>query len=726
MTTLATRPAYVPPDNEKGRQRVFRHRMADVHVGLGSSALSSQFYRGGLHDKPTGGDMGTFFLDELCELALSNQTSDFRDFRDMIGECALTKPLLVHHKDRIARALINSISHSAPSLNAYAKLSYYLCRDLGKDFLQYVPELGTKLFAALLNEKNLLTNDVPTIRTIFLVFAGWYKSLAPDYVDSLPDMKNLLQFLIDQLSHKSNELARLCGETLAIALRKVTDTGILFDLLSLCCGGGGGGGGASAGDAAKPEGDLLASEMQAEKRSVTGLSTLFFECLRGVTGQWHSCFDTLFQAMLRLVSDERQRVAAALVDVTKAACKHATPVSLSDYLNVLLLELDASIRALQTAEGKPASQAAAGKRKQTGEPARAIPSVEAECRAKTACIVACLSAAVTARPTVEKRLLSAESLGRIRSFLEKSGGALAEVSRGDSARLLPAVADLVASLAHFAILTPAAAAVAVALLSSADLTKASLLNLLGRSSLPLLGAAAHAAALRAVEVCCQRALADCAVAEPKRKKSKPAVVASAPASGLAEHADLLLLIHSLFTTFQDPDQAASDVGGFSASLHAAQHSFRIPAESPAAALALAFALQPDLPPPLLFLAWRLTPYLPAPQLRSLAVPAAALAGAAETHPVVAAFALRLLYAVGAPGALAAAVGCLQRHPTSSSVVPSVAEVVRASVEQDKKVAAGLAGDVREACLEGLRSGQAAARLSAGAILRTLELSTLGE
>eukprot|EP01059_Diplonema_ambulator_P005649 TRINITY_DN15406_c0_g1_i3.p1 TRINITY_DN15406_c0_g1~~TRINITY_DN15406_c0_g1_i3.p1 ORF type:complete len:2387 (+),score=996.80 TRINITY_DN15406_c0_g1_i3:60-7220(+) len=324
--------------NAKGRKRIFRHQLAEVHVGLGSSALGSLFYRGGVNDKPSGGDFGSYFADELGELTLSNAVPDFKDFRADVVDLVLTKPLLVHHRSKVAEALRTRLVYGATSLSAFAKLTYFLCKDLEMQFLPFVGPLGTALIASLSSDKNRLVQDPTLIKTVFLVLAGWVKVLSP-LIKGKADLLTLLKPLLATLAHRSTDIGRLAGEAMSIAVRKLTqDKGILSSVIQ------------AALDVTRPhieqvEASNHKSDAVAMDRAVAGVSSLLFECIKGVNNKWHSRFDFFLSVISSMLTPDSNILHVAVNGMILNASKHANPASALELVDALANLATTSLKA---------------------------------------------------------------------------------------------------------------------------------------------------------------------------------------------------------------------------------------------------------------------------------------------------------------------------------------------------------------------------------------------
>eukprot|EP01064_Diplonema_japonicum_P015558 TRINITY_DN2326_c0_g1_i1.p1 TRINITY_DN2326_c0_g1~~TRINITY_DN2326_c0_g1_i1.p1 ORF type:complete len:2760 (+),score=826.19 TRINITY_DN2326_c0_g1_i1:77-8356(+) len=326
-------------ENATGKKRIFRHQLSEIHVGLGSSALGSLFYRGAVGDKPSGGDFGSYFADELGELSLSNNVPDFKEFRIEIVDLVLSRPLLVHHRTKVAKALASRIVHGATSLQAFAKLSYHLCKDLGKQFLPFVEDLGTALIKSLTCGKNLLVRDTTLIKTVFLVMTGWLKILSP-LVDSKNELLTILKPLIAALSHKSSGISRLAGEAMSVAVRKVTEKATLAAVIQACL------------DVAKPHVEVVEtsnfkSDAAAMDRAVAGVSSLLFECIKGVGGKWHSRFDFFLSVISSQLSPDSNLLHVATNGMMVNASKHATPASGLELIDAIASLASTSLKAME-------------------------------------------------------------------------------------------------------------------------------------------------------------------------------------------------------------------------------------------------------------------------------------------------------------------------------------------------------------------------------------------
>ena len=321
--------AGLPARKHLGRKqkRVFRYQLAKIHVGTGSSALGSIFYRGGVDDKPKGGDFGTYFADELGEMTLGNSTGDYRKLKDEISDLVISRPLLLHNKKKVAARLLDGLKQrDTLAFEAFAKLTYFLCKDLGDDFIPFLAPFCSALLKGLVTESNVLKQKVSLVQNIFLTITGWLRVLTPIVCNDKLKVIDVLSPLIDHLMHKSHGISRLVGECLSVSVRKITKPEITIELVRKCI------------KSIQPHLTNINtnSDVSTANRAVGGLGTLMFECIRGVNGRWHSKFSTFVETLLPELENETNGgvLHLAFKEFIDLSTKHGNPASILELIDV--------------------------------------------------------------------------------------------------------------------------------------------------------------------------------------------------------------------------------------------------------------------------------------------------------------------------------------------------------------------------------------------------------
>ena len=639
----------------KGKKRIFRFQLADVHVGLGSSTLGALFYRGGVTDAPTGGEeMGSYFADELGELGLSNPTADFRTFKDTVKEMVLTKPLLVHHRDEVANALLDCIRYDALALSSFSKLSYHLCKDLGLLFVPYIDRFVAALVASLMSPRKTLKQDVGAIKTAFLVCTGYLRVLSPQLTTAQDNNENpdgaahvdaesllsILRPIIAVLPHKHPAIARLAGECLSVCVRKLTHAPTLQAVMRECV--------AVVVPAVEREQETgFASDEKAAEKVISGVASMLFECIKGVNARWHSRFEFFLETTLdELVARPSPILHATLKKMVKLSGFHADQAS---YLALLEPFCERLRRCLDSASA-----------------AAAAPTV-------TAYLLSFVTG-LSERP----RLITPDFTKHVRVFVEEHGTALVQACVAAEAE------DALASLVEFVLAYarhPGLSGPFTLLMS--DILKSGQASVdvlcdfvVGLSDVPAFSAGIRPAAVAAVNVHCQR------------------VAQLAPAKQQKEVPRMLTLLAALYETSE------------SGSLH-----------DVAASLVLTAVLSAELDGDVKWLAWKLSYYLPDEQRARLTLAAKAIVEKEDTHAIVGSYALRLLLSVGSPDLLDAAVLLAERGCASSSSAyfasPSIAAAL-AAVFADEDFLGRLTAAVPAAAAPAKKQKKAASPAAAAA------------
>eukprot|EP01065_Artemidia_motanka_P034910 TRINITY_DN4289_c0_g3_i1.p1 TRINITY_DN4289_c0_g3~~TRINITY_DN4289_c0_g3_i1.p1 ORF type:complete len:2791 (+),score=1025.98 TRINITY_DN4289_c0_g3_i1:95-8467(+) len=310
---------------QQGKRGSQKQALAKVRVGLGASVLDSGFYRAP-DAEPRAGSLGCFFFDELHELAISHTTPDFLELRGEVGDLVLTKALLMHHSRKVVAALKKRIDPQLPGFPGVVKLTYYLCRDVQKDFFRFVGELaGPMIKAAAVPDAAGLPN--PTrVSSVFLAIAGWFRVLAPLAIADRSLCATLLKAMLLGLTHTSPTIARLSGEVTASLIRRVSDTDVLQHLVSVI--------------AEHTAGVRAEATTRQSNLAITGAAVLWFESLRGVGGRWHSRMRSLLQVLAAAAdaaSEEEREVISLSLRPTMIQCAfHASKDTAPELIGSLL------------------------------------------------------------------------------------------------------------------------------------------------------------------------------------------------------------------------------------------------------------------------------------------------------------------------------------------------------------------------------------------------------
>ena len=295
-------PVFTPSaDTPRGKKRIFRLQIVDVHVGSGASALNSLFYRGWDKDVPSGGaDYGSYFADELGEMAVSNPTKDYRELKEELIDLVITRPLLIYHKQTIAEVLLKYLQPETPALLSFAKLAYHFCKDLKLEFVPFLDSFVERLIA-ILSKDNVLRQNVTLIHTVFLVITGFLRELSP-LIDADETEHNILKVLlpiIKILPHRSEVVRRLAGESLSVCVRKIRSAQNLSFIIKECI------------KVAMPFVETLHSTNYTSDKSgvenvISGVSCMLFECFKGVNGKWHSRSPFFLEVLMRELPLEKE------------------------------------------------------------------------------------------------------------------------------------------------------------------------------------------------------------------------------------------------------------------------------------------------------------------------------------------------------------------------------------------------------------------------------------
>ncbi|KPI86342.1 hypothetical protein ABL78_4608 [Leptomonas seymouri] len=241
-----------------GKQKIFRHAVEHVRVGLGHTVLGN-LNLGLTPSTPSATEGGSTlqrpaFYVELNELLLSHSSKDFKKFRWEVLELCETVPLfLLHHRQLaqklLARLLDRGTNHveeedagaqhgltkahgrkrsgdgnagaTTQAYEAFARLTIAFVRDMGSKFLPYFQIFQESIQAGMYDQFGHLIVDTTRLQLVFAVQTAWCRELRSCWTDpaQLPLVRRIVRQYVGQLHDTKEYVRRLSAELLAYLCR---------------------------------------------------------------------------------------------------------------------------------------------------------------------------------------------------------------------------------------------------------------------------------------------------------------------------------------------------------------------------------------------------------------------------------------------------------------------------------------------------------------------------
>lgn len=246
-----------------------------------------------------------------------NLTADFRELRRKLGNYTSlsTLPQVLHRKDELFSILNESLQkpNNQASREAIALLSA-LARDIGSDFYPYFETTFNSLV-------NLLDcQDTDLIENVFMCLALLFQLM---WKPMLKNIKHIFRLYSERLfSYKSKDYIRaFAAQSFTYLARKVPNKGDLID--------------------------IILKRVLSKPDISYGVSDLFFEIVKGIKRQLHSCagefLDKIFWAYATNYSDS-ETIAECIHNSVELICHHVDKENSPELWKCLL---DVSNKSLQ-------------------------------------------------------------------------------------------------------------------------------------------------------------------------------------------------------------------------------------------------------------------------------------------------------------------------------------------------------------------------------------------
>ncbi|CBZ30618.1 conserved hypothetical protein [Leishmania mexicana MHOM/GT/2001/U1103] len=241
-----------------GRQKVFRHAVEHVRLGLGHTVLGNLSL--GLAVSSTSAAEGSStagrpaFYVELNEQLLSHTSKDFKKFRWEVLELCETNSLFqLHHRQlaqKLLACLIDRRTHhvdettdesagtkkntqaasvqrqhgdgsTTQAYEAFARLTIAFVRDMGSKFLPYFQIFQQAVQAGMYDHYGHLIVDTARLQLVFAVQAAWCRELRESWADPAQAalVRRVIRQYVAQLHDTKEYVRRLSAELLAFLCR---------------------------------------------------------------------------------------------------------------------------------------------------------------------------------------------------------------------------------------------------------------------------------------------------------------------------------------------------------------------------------------------------------------------------------------------------------------------------------------------------------------------------
>ncbi|PSN56059.1 hypothetical protein C0J52_11812, partial [Blattella germanica] len=239
----------------------FSERIANIDIDV--------FHRIG-HKNEIDEGSGTYFHKALWKWSDLNLTESFDTFKKELP-ATHTLPQLLQKKDEVVAVLIKYIKLQNPlSLQPILELVVALAQDLRQEFYSYYSEFVQHLIA-LLNSK-----DSEQLEWTFTCLAYIFKFLWRYLVKDVEIVFTGLLPLLDD--SKPEYINNFAAESFAFVARKVKDKKAFLS--------------------------LVLKTLKKHPEGVGGCGRLLFAVMNGVSGQFHSCADSMLPLVIDLLADK--------------------------------------------------------------------------------------------------------------------------------------------------------------------------------------------------------------------------------------------------------------------------------------------------------------------------------------------------------------------------------------------------------------------------------------
>lgn len=232
--------------NARGRQKIFRHAVENVSIGVGHTAIgnvSLQLAAGVSSSTNSAGEEQCAFYLELNQQLLSHSSKDFTRFRWEVLEWCETKSILLLHHREVAEALLKRLLDRSSGANsgkssranteedvkgstlegyeAYLRLTIAFARDLKVKFLPYFEVFQQAVQAGLYDKKGSVIANAEHLQYLYSVQAAWCREML-NYFDDPQNQRltrRIIRLYVQHFRDSKEYVRRLSAELLSFLCR---------------------------------------------------------------------------------------------------------------------------------------------------------------------------------------------------------------------------------------------------------------------------------------------------------------------------------------------------------------------------------------------------------------------------------------------------------------------------------------------------------------------------
>ncbi|XP_064627386.1 small subunit processome component 20 homolog [Lineus longissimus] len=221
-------------------------------------------------------ECGTFFTEGLQKWSELNCTEHFTNFSKEITNQVQSLPQLIHHEEQIITALRTHLQvPQSMALQPILDLVVQLARDLQVDFYPHFPGF----FSIIVGLLGSYHHDVECLEAIFTCLSYLFKFLWRYMIN---DVENVYTQYAPLLRAEVRWYIRnFAAESFAFLMRKTRDWDVFFN--------------------------FMLKRLESDPEEVPGVGRLFFEMMKGVKKQLHSCTEEVLTLLTSKLGEETER-----------------------------------------------------------------------------------------------------------------------------------------------------------------------------------------------------------------------------------------------------------------------------------------------------------------------------------------------------------------------------------------------------------------------------------
>ncbi|KAG8180889.1 hypothetical protein JTE90_018389 [Oedothorax gibbosus] len=256
-------------------------------------------------------------------------SNDFEEFRKDIGEEIVILDQVVHWKNKIAEVLLKYLGkEESLAIPAILELTIAFARDLQEDFYK---DYFTEFFSVITSQ--FKTKETDLLEKLFVCLAYLFKFL---WKNMVKDFERVYSLFSSLLSNTNKEYIRTFAcLSFAFLLRKVFAS-------------------RSTHVHAKTEKVIfIFKELQRNSTQTSGVGQLWFEVMKGVKEQFHSCIEKVFEMLLKLLGNEElspDLIEESLVQTVTSMASHTTQKQCVVVQNIFCKVLTELLNSIETGD----------------------------------------------------------------------------------------------------------------------------------------------------------------------------------------------------------------------------------------------------------------------------------------------------------------------------------------------------------------------------------------